>query len=360
MTAILRVQVSRQSLQGHCPPLKRLACLCRASRPHVRTRPTAVAFASLIFAMLLASLLPAMAQTWPNARPIRIVVPFPAGGAVDVTARLVGDSLSRELNQSVIVENIGGAGGNVGAATVAKSDGDGYTILISGDPIASAPHVSKASFDPLKDFSPIIQLTRQPIVFAAHPSLGVKTFGELVSKVREQPGMPFATAGAGTSHHLLGEWLSKRAGMKLVHVPYRGGGAAINDLAAGHIKLGSLGATPILPYVKAGTLTAIAQSGAVRSQALPELPTLVELGFSDIVLEQWMAAFAPASTPPDIVARLNRAVDRALADPGLRQKLADQALDPVGGTPEALARQLAVDFEKYGRLVREAGLQAKN
>ncbi len=360
MTAIVRLQVPCISRQVPLPARERVAYILRAFVDNIRWLPRIVAFASVLVVMMPAVIIPAMAQTWPNARPIRIVVPFPAGGAVDVTARLVGDSLSRQLNQSVIVENIGGAGGNVGAATVAKSDSDGYTILISGDPIASAPHVSKASFDPLKDFAPIIQLTRQPIVVAVHPSLGVNTLTELVSKAREQPGMTFATAGAGTSHHLLGEWIAKRAAIKLVHVPYRGGGAAINDLSAGHIKLGSLGATPVLPHLKAGTLKAIAQSGAVRAKALPELPTVVELGFSDIVLEQWMAAFAPAGTSPNVIASLNRAMGQALNDPVVRQKLADQALDPVGGRPEDLARQLAMDFEKYRRLVQEAGLQAKN
>src|SRR5262245_47200899 len=207
-----------------------------------------------ILVLLLVAPCSASAQEWPN-RPIKFVVPFPAGGSTDVTARVLGDYLSRTLGQQIVVENRSGANGNLGIESVAKSAPDGYTILISTDSVSSNPHVYKMAIDPLKDLVPIAELSRQPIVLAAHPSLGVKSLTELTALAKQHPGQRFATgSGIGSPQAIVALWFAKRAGLTMEQVPYRGGSQAINDLVAGHIKLGSLGSTPLVPHYKAGTL----------------------------------------------------------------------------------------------------------
>jgi tripartite-type tricarboxylate transporter receptor subunit TctC len=212
------------------------------------------AFATLaMFAILAPS--SADAQQWPS-RPIQVIVPFAPGGSTDVAARLVGEYLSRALGQQVIVENKAGANGNLGIELAANAAPDGHTILIVPETIVSNPHVYKVNYDPLKDFVPVIQLSRQPVVLAAHPELGAKTIAELVALAKQQPGMRFATGGGlGSQQHMVTMWFAKIAGIQLEQVSYRGGGQAINDLIAGHIKLGTLGSTPLIPHYKAGKLS---------------------------------------------------------------------------------------------------------
>ena len=245
----------------------------------------------------------AEAQEWPS-RPVRFIVPFPAGGSTDVGARLVGD-LSRSLHQQIVVENKSGANGNIGIETAARSVADGYTVLVTTDAVSSNPHVYKANIDPLKELTPVIQLARQPIVLASHPSLGVASLAELIALAKEQPGLRYATGGGVGAQHMVAQWFASIAGIKLEQVPYRGGAPAINDLIAGHVKLGSLGSTPLIPHYKAGTLRLLAQSTQARSPSLPEVPTYQEAGIKGLVLEQWLGVFVPAGTPPAIVARLN-------------------------------------------------------
>lgn len=302
----------------------------------------------------------AIAQTWPTARTIRIIVPFPPGGAADVTARLVAEHLARELRQTVTVENQGGAGGNIGAATAARAAPDGYTLLITGDPIGISPHLGPVNYDPLKDLAPIIMMTRQPILLTVHPSLGVTSLPEFIATLRTRAGQTYGTAGAGTGQNVLAEWFARQAGIELTHVAYRGGAAAVNDLLGGHIRIGFIGSTPIIPHHASGALRAIAQSTAQRSRALPGVPTFAESGFPDLVLDQWLAAFAPVGTPTEIIERLNQEIGRALASPAVVATLAQLAMDPVGGTPDALGTILRGDFERYGRLVRELRIQAQN
>src|SRR5262245_31576188 len=197
-----------------------------------------------LFALVVAAPVTAGAQDWPN-RPVKFIVPYPPGGSTDVGARVIGDHLSRVLGQQIVVENKSGASGNIGFEAVAKSAPDGYTVLIGPDQVTSAPHVFKVGFDPLKDLLPVIQLSRQPVVLAVHPSLGVNSLAELIAMAKMQPGMSFATSGVGTQQQMVAEWFAQIAGIKLAHVPYRGGGQAINDLIAGHIKIGSLGSSPL-------------------------------------------------------------------------------------------------------------------
>ena len=273
--------------------------------------------------VLSACSLPAHAQDWPT-KPVRLIVPFAAGGSTDVAARLVGEYLSRAFGQQVYVENRTGANGVVGTEAAAKSDPDGYTLLIAPDAIASNSHVYKVNYDALKDLLPVVQISRQPIVLAAHPSLGVNSLAELVALSKKEPGQRYGTgSGVGSGQHMVVQWFAKLAGIELEQVPYRGGGQAINDLIAGHVKLGSLGSTPLIPHYKAGKLILLAQTTAARSPSLPDVPTFQEAGINGLVLDQWLGMFVPAGTPPRIIARLNAEVGKALADQAIKTLLAE-------------------------------------
>jgi tripartite-type tricarboxylate transporter receptor subunit TctC len=311
-----------------------------------------------LLALILTPPVRVSAQEWPT-RPVRFVVPFPAGGSTDVAARVLGEYLSRTLGQQVFVENKTGANGNLGMEAAAKSAPDGYTILVSTDSVAGNPHVYKMSIDPLKDLVPVIQLSRQPMVLAAHPSLGISSVGELVALAKQQPGLRYATgSGVGSSQHMVVQWFARLADIKLEQVPYRGGGQAINDLIAGHIKLGSLGSTPLIPFYKAGTLRLLAQSTQARSPSLPDVPTYQEAGSTGLVLDQWLGIFVPAGTPAAIISRLNAATNSALADATVRESFLQSAQEPIGGTADQFNRLVRDDFEKYGRLVKELNIKS--
>jgi tripartite-type tricarboxylate transporter receptor subunit TctC len=301
---------------------------------------------------------PATAQAYPN-RPIRLIVPSPAGGSGDAAARLVGEHLSRAFGQQVVVENRSGANANIGIEAVARSAPDGYTALVISDRVASAPHVFKSNVNPMKDLIPVVQVSRQPVVLAVHPSLGVISLAEFLTLARQRPGLSYATSGVANQQHIVAEWFAKLAGIKLELVPYRGGGQAINDLIAGHVKIGSLGSTPLIPHYKAGTLRLLAQSTAARSPSLPDVPTYEEAGIKGLVLDQWIGVFLASGTPPAITARLNVEINKALSDPAIRQNLLQQAQEPVGGTAEELSNLVREDFEKYGRLVKELNIKVE-
>ena len=307
-------------------------------------------------ALTLAVPLAAPAQEWPS-RPIRFIVPYPAGGSTDVGARVIADVLARSLGQQIVVENRSGGSGNIGFEVGARSAPDGYTVLIAPDQVASAPHVFKVSFDPLKDLLPVIQLSRQPVVLAVHPKLGVNSVAELVALAKQQPGLSYATSGIGSQQHMTAEWFAQIAGIKLDHVPYRGGAQAINDLVAGHVMIGSLGSTPLIPHYKAGTLRLIAQTTAARSPSLPDVPTYEQAGIK-LVLDQWLGAFVPVGTPPAIVARLNSEMNKALAEAAIRDSFLQSAQEPVGGSAEQFLRLVREDFAKYERLAKDLNIKA--
>jgi tripartite-type tricarboxylate transporter receptor subunit TctC len=311
-------------------------------------------FTSLVasLALLLAPAL-AAAQAWPS-RAIHFIVPFPAGGSTDVAARIVAEHLSQVLGQQVVVENKSGANGNIGIEYVAKSTPDGYTVLIGTDAVSSNPHVYKMNIDPLKDLVPVIELSRQPIALATHPSLGIGSLAELTAMAKKQGALRFATgSGVGSLQAMVVLWYAKLAGIQMEQVPYRGGGQAINDLIAGHIKLGSLGTTPLVPHYKAGTLKLLAQSMQTRSPALPDVPTYQEAGMKGLVVDQWLGVFVPAGTPATVAARLNAEIGKILQDAKVKKTFADQAQDAVGGSAEDFDKQVRGDFEKYKRLVKE-------
>jgi tripartite-type tricarboxylate transporter receptor subunit TctC len=302
--------------------------------------------------------LTAHAQDWPT-RPIRVIVPYPPGGSTDIAARLIGESLSRSLGQQTVIENKSGAGGVIGVEAAAHSAPDGYTILVAPDFVTSAPHIFKMNVDPMKTLVPVIQLSRQPVVLAVHPSLGVSSLADFIALAKREPGMGFATSGVGSQQQIVAEWFAKLAGIKLQHVPYRGGGQAINDLIAGHIKVGSLGSTPLMPHYKAGTVRILAQSTEARSPSLPDVPTYQEAGVKGLVLDQWLGVFLPTGTPPAIVARLNTEINKALDEKTVHDNLLKSAQEPVGGTAAKFAALVRSDFEKYGRLVKELGIKAE-
>jgi len=312
-----------------------------------------LSFQSLSVCLLALWASTAIAQAWPS-KPIRWIVPFAPGGANDITARLAAERLTQALSQPVVVENRPGAAGTIGIEFVAKSPPDGYTILSSSDTIASASHLyPKIGFHPLKDFIPVTELARQPVVLAAHPSLGVNSVAELVALAKAKPGIGYATSGAGTQQHIAAEWFANLAGIKLTHIPYKGGGQAITDFIGGQVPLASLGAAPLVPHYRSGKVKLLAQTTHTRSPNLPDVPTMEEAGLKGLVIEQWQGVFVPAKTPKEIVARLNTEIVKTLADPKVRARYAQNGLEPVGNTPEQFAAVVLDDYEKYGRLVRE-------
>ena len=286
-------------------------------------------------------------------------MPFPAGGSTDVGARVIADAVGRALGQQIFIENKSGGSGSVGMEAAAKSAPDGYTILVSTDQVTTLPHIMKMNIDTLHDLVPVIQLSRQPVVLAVHPSLGVDTLASFVALAKARPGMSYATSGIGSQQHIAAAWFGELAGIKLEHVPYRGGGQAINDLIAGHVQIGSLGSSPLIPHYKAGTLRLLAQTTAARSPSLPDVPTYQEAGVKGLVIDQWLGMFVPARTPKAIADRLNREVDKALADPAVRANFLESAQEPVGGSAAQFAQLVKDDYDKYARLTRDLAISAK-
>src|SRR5947209_4389288 len=297
------------------------------------------------------------AQPYP-IRPVKFVVAFPPGGATDVGARVIAQYLSHAFAQQIYVENKSGATGMIGTEAVAKSPPDGYTVLIAPDSLVSNPHVFRMNIDVLKDLVPVIQLSRQPIVLAVHHSLGINSLSEFIALAKQRPGMTYASgAGTGSPQHMVPQWLAQLTGIQLEHVPYRGGGQAINDLVAGHIKIGSLGSSPLIPHYKAGTLRLLAQTTAERSSTLPDVPTYQEAGVKGLVLDQWLGVFVPAGTPSEIIARLNIDMNKALLDKAVRENFLQSAQDPVGGSVEQFSLLVHDDYEKLGKLMRELNIK---
>jgi tripartite-type tricarboxylate transporter receptor subunit TctC len=300
--------------------------------------------------------LAARAQAYPT-RPVRFIVPLAAGGGLDFVARLTGEYLSRSMGQQVIVENKVGAGGLLGIETAARSAPDGYTVLITTDAIVSTPHIVTFNVDYVRTLMPISQLARSPQTISVHPSLGVGSVVELIELAKRRPGLGYATSGAGTNQNFLGEWFAQAAGIKLDHIPYRGAGQAVSDLIGGHVTIAVLGPAAVIPHHRAGTIRIIAQSSKVRSPSLPDVPTIEEAGVRGVVLETWVAAFAPGKTPPAIISRLGTELHTAIVDPSVGEKLAPTAYDPVGGSAEELAALVLSDSAKYERLVKELNIR---
>ncbi len=301
-----------------------------------------------------------VAQTFP-VRPIRLVVPFPPGGAVDAYARIVQTRLGEQLGQPIVIENRGGAGGMIGADLVAKAAPDGYTLLV-GNVAALAMNVgvyASMPYDPLRDFTPIMHTVDVNYALVIHPAVPVKTVAELVAHAKANPGkLSYGSAGAGSAPHLATELLKQRAGIDIVHVPYKGGGPMVADLLGGQIQLAIGDQANLMPQVKAGKLRVLAVGSARRSPTYPEVPTIAEAGFAGFEAGAWQAIVGPAGMPAPIVKRLHEALQRSMEAADVRDRLLGAGLDPVAGTPEDLARHIRAEIGKWSKVAKEVGARA--
>lgn len=310
-------------------------------------------------ALLSSSSLAAVAQTASSypGKPIRLIVPFPPGGGGDTLARLVSTRISKELGQPFVVENVAGAGGNIGAANAARAAADGHTLLYGTNGTHAINHTlyRNTGFDPRKDFEPIARLTRIAAVLVVRPGLEAATVPELLKLIRSNPGkLTFASAGNGTTSHLAGEMLKARANLFAVHVPYRGGAPALTDLLAGRIDFMIDVGPNVVPHVQGGRLRALAVSTAQRSAAFPDLPTIAEGGVAGFDVSAWDALFAPAGTPRPVIDTVNAAARKALADPDLRKALLSRATEPWPSSPEELGRFVGSEIERWGAAVKRS------
>ena len=303
----------------------------------------------------------AEAQPYPN-RPIKIIVPTPAGGPVDVMARLVANQLSPLLGQSVFIDNRGGAGNTLGSAEAARAAPDGYTLLYSSaSGLVIAPMLQKnAGYDPIRSYDPIAIVAATSNILVVHPSVPARTVQELVAYAKANPGkINFSSGGIGTLPHLIGEYFKSRAGIEVVHVPYRGGGPSIQDVVAGNIQYTFEGISVLRPLIAEGRLRALAVTSAKRSPLLPQLPTMIESGFPDFQSTSWTGLLAPHGTPPDIIARLNATVNTALGSAEMKAALNQLAGDGLGGPPDELTKVIKADIAKWAPIVKALNLQTQ-
>ena len=302
----------------------------------------------------------ANAQAWPS-KPIRIIVPFAPGGSTDIFARLLGDRLSNALGQSVLVDNRAGAAGNIGADAVAKAAPDGYTLLMATTGVMAINQAlyKNLSYDAAKDLEPVAfvaSITNVLIVSAESP---LKSMADVLATARRAPDqLSFASSGAGSSTHMSAELFKSMAAVNLLHVPYKGSGPAMLDLIAGRVSLMFENMPGAVPHIKAGKVRALAQTGLKRTLALADVPTVAEMGVAGYESLSWSGIALPAGAPRDIVARLNREINTILAQPEMRQKLAEQGAEAIGGTPEAFAQHVRREREKWSGVVRDAGIVA--
>jgi tripartite-type tricarboxylate transporter receptor subunit TctC len=302
----------------------------------------------------------AVAQDWPQ-RPVRLIVPYVAGGGTDSVTRVMAQKLGESLGQRFIVENKAGASGMIGTQAVAKGDADGYTFLI-GTPAEIAINQSvfkDIAYDPLADLTPVTMLAWTPLLLAAHPSLAASSAGELINLARARP-LNFSTPGIGTAHHLAGEYINKMHSTQLVHVPYRGAAAAVTDTVGGQVALTISGMPPVVPHLEAGALKAIAVTSKRRAAKFPDIPALAEIkGLEDVDLYNWFGLFARAGTPQPILDKLAKATVATLNDPQVRAVLETQAAEPVGSTPTEFRDFIRGEVAKYGKIVAITGVKVK-
>lgn len=302
----------------------------------------------------------AWAQNYPN-RLIRMIVPFAPGGNTDIIARAIAPRMSQDLGQQILIDNRGGAGSTIGTNMAAKSSPDGYTLLM----VSSAHVINPAArknmpYDSVKDFAAVTLVADVPNVLAVHPSLPVRNIKGLTALARTRPGeLLYATPGRGTSSHLAIEMLASEAGIKLVQVPYKGVGPATIDLVAGHVHMMFASMPASIQHVRNGRLRMIAQAGAVRSPAAPDVPTMIEQGMRDFVVSSGFGMFAPAGTPRAIVDRVNAAVRTALNNPDVRSNLSSQGAEPVGNSADEYDKYNRTEIEKWSKVARQAGVQAE-
>ena len=317
--------------------------------------------AAVLGVVLLAFGTSASAQQYPN-RPIRFVVPFAPGGSTDTLARTIGQKLTEALQQQVVVDNRSGANGNIGMEIVAHAAPDGYTILLGYIAnLGIGPGLyAKLPFDPVRDYAPITQLASSPNILAVHPSLPVKSLRELIAYAKTNPKkLNFASSGVGSIGHLTGELLNRSAGVDMVHVPYKGSGQAVIDLLGGQVQMMFSGMSSVMQHIKAGKLRALAVTGAQRSPAVPDVPTIAESGFPGFEATAWYGVLAAARTPKTIVNRLHDEIVRALALPDVKERLNNVGFELVGGTPDEFTAFIKSEIAKWTRVVRDAHISAE-
>jgi len=310
----------------------------------------------LLCVVLSAPAIPAHAQQYPT-KPVRFVVPFAPGGSTDTLARAIGIRLPEYLGQQVVVDNRPGANGDIGMLLVAKAPADGYTIVLGYIAnLGIGPSLYKMPYDPVKDFAPVTQVAGASNIMTAHPSVPAKNLKEFVAYAKANPGaVNFATAGVASIGHLTGEYLNERAGMKMVHVPYKGSGQAISDLVGGHVKVMISGMASTLPHVKTGKLRALAVTGPQRSQAVPDVPTIAESGFPGFEARSWFGVLAPANTPKPVITRLHADIVKALQHPDVKQRLTGIGFEIVGSSPDEFGAYIRSEIKKWAKVVKASG-----
>ncbi len=308
----------------------------------------------LMSACLLAN--NALAQTWPT-KPIRLINPFPPGGGATIIGRLMAQELTERLGQSVVFDNRGGAGGIIGMEIAARAAPDGYTFtMATASTVTIHPLLSKTTFDPIKDFAPVSHVSNVPLLLVLHPSVAAKSAKDFIALAKAQPGkLNFASSGKGTISHLAGELFKHNTGVNMVHVPFRGGGPALVDVLGGQVQVNFANILSSLPHVKGGRLRGLAVTSSKRSNAIPDLPALAEtLAGYEVV--QWNGMLAPARVPPAIISRLNSEIERILALPDMKSRLAADGADAVGGTSDKFGAFIRADIDKWARVIKAANV----
>jgi tripartite-type tricarboxylate transporter receptor subunit TctC len=305
--------------------------------------------------MLLA--VPAFAQAPYPSKPIRMVIPYPPGGGTDTLGRPIARLLGERLGQNILIDNRGGASGMVGAELVARSPGDGYTLLMStsGEVALNVALYPKMNYDPIKDFTPVTQVGISPLVLVVHPSLPAKDVRDYIALAKRQPGaLSYSSIGAGSAQHIAGEWMKLLNNINVIHVAYKGGGPQMIDLLGGHSPSAFLALPVAAPNIKSGKVRAVGMTSAQRSAAFPDVPTFAESGMPGFEVSQWWAIFVPRGTAGDIVNRLHNEIAAIVKTPDMRERMAALGADPVGGTPEQLAELVRSEIAKYRKIVAEA------
>ncbi len=300
--------------------------------------------------------LPVLAQNYPSKQ-IELVVPFVAGGTTDNMARLMAQRFTESWSQTVVVNNRPGAGSSIGTAAAAKAAPDGHTLLVTTFAFAAAPALQKVPFDPIKDFAPITELSSLPMMLLVHPSVPAKNLKEFIALAKSNAkGLDYASSGPGTSTHLAAEMFNTMAGVRLVHVPFKGNAEVYNALLGGHIKVHFSLVPSGIAHVRAGKLRALAVTTEKRLPYLPDVPTIAESGFPTYEISSWQGVLAPAGTPPTVIAKVNRELVELLKTPAMRERMKREGADPVGSTPQQFSERVKSEVDKWAKVARAAGL----
>lgn len=315
---------------------------------------------ALVAVAMVATANCAFAQGYPN-KPIRMIVPFAAGGGVDFVARILAQKVGESIGQQIVVENRGGGGGSIGADIVAKAAPDGYTLgMISASHAVNPSLYAKLPFDSVKSFAPIMQTVSLPMVLVVHPSSTVRSVSDLIREAKAKPGtLSYASSGNGGLAHLAGELLKQSAKIDMVHIPYKGGGPAVTDVVGGQVPLLFNTIPPILQYVRSERLRPLAVTSAKRTSLLPDVPTFTEQNLPAVQLVEWHGIVAPAGTPAEVISRMNAEFSKALRSPDVVERLSAQGAEPVASSPEEFAGFLQGEITRWGIVVREAGIRAE-